>query len=71
MRYCPELTGLSGKALHAPWLAKPGVLEKKPVSGWGMITPNPWWTMARSAIGRWRSSKKGQAGKMSVWRARA
>ncbi|KPC53384.1 cryptochrome/photolyase family protein [Amantichitinum ursilacus] len=26
LRYCPELTGLSGKALHAPWLAKPGVL---------------------------------------------
>ncbi|KAF0813831.1 Deoxyribodipyrimidine photo-lyase [Andreprevotia sp. IGB-42] len=25
-RYCPELAGLEGKAIHAPWLAKPLVL---------------------------------------------
>ena len=26
LRYCPELTGLKGKTLHAPWLAKAGEL---------------------------------------------
>lgn len=41
LRYCPELTGLSGKALHAPWLAKPGVLEKKAGIRLGHDYPEP------------------------------